>query len=259
MATLFNGRSSYQQIALEGDGGRLYLSLDGYFQFDSKTERWYHGFLVTLPGLIAGDLKRVLIMGGGDGLALRDALALGAQEAWLVELDRDVLDLAKRPPISNLNHGSLLGDPRVHVIVADAKEAVDKFPDGFFDLIVADFPAATSPELATLYEPEFYDKVLPKLSASGVFASQISEEPEFLRQIRLFMEKTLGHGLSLVAMPHRTETQAFVYGSRRPLKVRRWAPADSPISGITPNLEAALRAGKKVLTYRGPMRPAGVL
>jgi spermidine synthase len=254
VVTLFNARSGYQQIALEGDQGRLCLSLDGYFQFDSKTERHYHGFLVTLPGLIAGDLGRVLIMGGGDGLALRDALALGAREAWLVELDKDVLDLARRRPISDLNQGSL-SDPRAKVIVADAKVAVDQFPDGFFDLIIADFPAATTSELETLYEPAFYEKVFAKLSASGVFASQISEEPEFLREVRLFMERSLGHGFALIAMPTRTETQAFVYGSRRPLRVRRQAPVDSVIAGLVPRLEAALRDGKRVLSYNAPMRP----
>lgn len=254
METLFDERSSYQQIALGRDGNHITLTLDGFFQFDSETEKWYHGFLVTLPGLIAGDLRRILIMGGGDGLALRDALALQPGEAWLVELDPRVLDISRRPPIVSLNRGSLL-DRRAKVVVADAKVAVDQFPDGFFDLIVADFPAATSPELASLYEPAFYERVLKKLSPGGVFASQISEQAEFLREIRRFLEKALGHSFALISMPRRTETQAFVYGSRLPFEFRREPPADSAILGLLPRIGDALRAGKKVLTYRAPMRP----
>lgn len=254
MATLFDEQSQYQRIVLEGDERHLTLTLDDYFQFDSETEQWYHGFLVTLPGLLAGDLRRVLIMGGGDGLALRDALQLDPGEAWLVELDPRVLELSRRPPIVGMNRGSLL-DSRAKVVVADASVAVEKFPDGYFDLIVADFPAATSGELAKLYEPAFYERVLKKLSPAGVFVSQISEQSEFLKEIRLFLGKVLGHSFTLIAMTKRTEMQGFVYGSRLPLQLRRGAPHGSVIAGLAARIDAALREGRKVLTYRAPMRP----
>lgn len=257
METLCNQRSQYQEIALGLDGRELTLTLDGYFQFSSETEQWYHGFLVTLPGLIAGDLRRVLIMGGGDGLALRDALRLDPGEAFLVELDPEMLALSRRPPVVHLNKGSLL-DRRAKVIVADAKEAVDQFPDGYFDLIVADFPAATSPELAKLYEPAFYERVLRKLSPTGVFSSQISEDADFLREVRRFLEKVLGHSFVFVAQPKRTERQAFVYGSRLPFEMRRQAPADSPVAGLAARIGAALREGKKVITYHASIRPLRV-
>jgi spermidine synthase len=230
------------------------LTLDGYFQFDSETERWYHSFLVTLPGLIAGDLRWALIMGGGDGLALRDAITLGVGRTWLIELDKDVLAVSSKPPVSDLNGGSL-ADPRAVVITGDARGYIDSFPDGFFDLIIADFPAATSPELEKLYEPEFYDRILRKLSPVGVFASQVSEQADFLRQVRLYLERALGHSFALVAIPRRTETEGFVYASRLPLEIRRPTPAGAPISSLVARIEAALREGKKVLTYHAPMRP----
>lgn len=255
MDTLFDEKSGFQQVTLLGEGKQVMLTLDGYFQFDSETERWYHGFLVTLPGLFAGDLRRVLIMGGGDGLALRDALALNVGEAVLVELDPKVIDVSRRPPLIELNRGSLL-DHRAKVIIGDARSWVETFPDGHFDLIIADFPAATSVELAALYSPEFYDRVLRKLSPQGVFASQISEDAGFLREIRKFLEVTLGHSFALVAVPKRAETQAFVYGSRLPLETRRQAPAGSVVGPLAARIDASLREGKRVFSYNAPgIRP----
>jgi spermidine synthase len=197
-------------------------------------------------------------MGGGDGLALRDLLELGPDRAWLVELDPAVIAVSRRSPILDLNRGSL-DDPRAKVVVADAKVAIDQFPDGFFDLIVADFPAATTPELGTLYAPEFYEKILRKLSPVGVFASQISESAVFLRLVRQFLERTLGHAFALISQPKRAETQAFVYGSRQSLVVRREAPQGSPIAAIAAKADSALRAGRRVLTYHAAMKPLRVL
>lgn len=261
MVTLFEEKTPIQLIMLEGSDGGLKLYLDGYYQFDSETERCYHGFIASFPMVLHGGAQRVLILGGGDALALRDTLKFPVTEVFLVELDPAMIRFARKTPVSELNEGAL-EDARAKVVIGDAMVEIDRFPAGYFDVIIADFPAATSPELEKLYAPEFYDRILSKLSPGGVFVSQISENTDFTRELRKFLEATLGHGMTLIAYPKRTESQSFVYGSSRPFEIRGELPAGSVIAGAIPGIAEAMAAGKKIITYspsrkvyRGPQLP----
>lgn len=248
METLFEHQSPFQLITLEGSGGRLKLYLDGYYQFDSETEKCYHGMIATLPLAMSANADRVLIMGGGDALALRDSLKFPVTEAFLVELDPDMIKVASKGPLMILNESSL-SDPRARVMIGDAAKEISRFPDHYFDVIIADFPAATSPELQRLYSPVFYDMILSKLAPGGVFVSQVSENVEFTRELRRYLEATLGHAFTLITTPKRTECQPFVYGSTEPFALRRAIPADSAIGHQIPGILEAVGRGKKVISY----------
>ncbi|MCA1655860.1 MAG: polyamine aminopropyltransferase [Pseudonocardiaceae bacterium] len=130
------------------------LFLNGDLQFSSIDEYRYHESLVH-PAL-AGTRDRVLVLGGGDGLALREVLRYpDVREVVEVELDPAMLRLAREHPrISALNERSL-DDPRVTVVTADAfawlRDARERF-----DAVVIDMPDPDSTATAKLYSTEFY-------------------------------------------------------------------------------------------------------
>ncbi|HYH47925.1 MAG TPA: polyamine aminopropyltransferase [Acidimicrobiia bacterium] len=152
-------RSDYQDIVMTESlsiGGRpdVRLFLNGDLQFSSIDEYRYHEALVH-PAM-AGLHRRVLVLGGGDGLALREVLRYpGVEEVTLVELDPAVLRLARADRrLARLNERSL-ADPRVTVVEADAFSWVRTAHEAF-DVVIADFPDPEDPAIAKLYSVEFY-------------------------------------------------------------------------------------------------------
>jgi spermidine synthase len=149
-------RSDYQDIVLTSARGfdDVRLFLDGDLQFASSDERRYHEALVH-PALLPG-ARSVLVLGGGDGLALREVLRHDAVERVVeVELDPAVLELARTDPrMVRANEGAL-DDPRVELVVADAMAWL-RTADEVFDAIVVDLPDPDAPATAKLYSQEFY-------------------------------------------------------------------------------------------------------
>jgi spermidine synthase len=141
------------------------LFLNGDLQFSSIDEYRYHESLVH-PAL-AGTRDRVLILGGGDGLAMREVLKYpDVREAVEVELDPSVLRLARENPrIAELNNNSLT-DPRVTVVTADAftwlRDARERF-----DAVIIDMPDPDSTATAKLYSEEFYSLAQHSLAPGG--------------------------------------------------------------------------------------------
>ncbi|WP_221349425.1 polyamine aminopropyltransferase [Streptomyces beigongshangae] len=130
------------------------LFLNGDLQFSSVDEYRYHESLVH-PAL-AGSRANVLIMGGGDGLALREVLRYDdVQHVTLVELDPAMTRLARDfPSLRDLNDRAL-DDPRVEVVNADAFNWL-RGARQRYDAVVVDFPDPDTAALAKLYSVEFY-------------------------------------------------------------------------------------------------------
>src|SRR6185369_7354792 len=129
----------------------LRLYLNGNLQFSSRDEYRYHESLVH-PGLGAlPHARRVLVLGGGDGLAVREILKYpGIESITLVDLDPEMTRLfTTHPLLSSLNAHSFT-NPRVHVINADAFPWLDQNQE-MFDFIVVDFPDPTNYSLGKLY------------------------------------------------------------------------------------------------------------
>ena len=204
-------QSKIQDIVFTGQGQRFSLYLNGHLQFDSEDEFIYHELLVhPAASLIKDGPKHVLILGGGDGLAVREALKwTSVKSITLVDLDQKVLDLAKTyQPLVSLNERALLND-RVSVLAAakrsnrtetiqqayeyglpalrDQREPVatvqtatidaDAYlreTDQQWDLIITDFPDPSSPDVAKLFSEEFFRLVNKRLTPNGAVSVQSS-------------------------------------------------------------------------------------
>ena len=178
---IFSRNTRYQRIVLTKWKDDLRLFLNSHLQFSSRDEYRYHEALVH-PGLAAlPGARRVLVMGGGDGLAVREILKYpSVQRVTLVDLDPEMTQLFSRHPVlSELNQHSLTS-PRVQVINDDAFQWLDKNSERF-DFIVADFPDPTSYSLGKLFTTTFYRLAAKHLSEGGLMVVQ-STSPLFARQ-----------------------------------------------------------------------------
>jgi len=170
--------------------GRSPSFLNSHLQFSSRDEYRYHEALVH-PGLAAVPApRRVLILGGGDGLAVREILKYPQVESiTLVDLDPEMTRIfSSNPMLTKLNDKSLLSS-KVHVVNADAFPWVDSNTDNF-DFIVIDFPDPTNYSLGKLYTTAFYRAVARHLSAQGFMAVQ-STSPMFARDSFWCIAQTL--------------------------------------------------------------------
>ncbi len=200
-------QSRHQRIVLTSRRGDLRLFLDGNLQFSSLDEYRYHEALVHPALALHGRPLRVLLLGAGDGLAAREILRWpGLRRLDLVELDPQMLRLARAHPfLRRLNKGSL-EDPRVHTHVGDAFELVRRLP-GPYDVVIADFPDPGSPALARLYSVTFYGRLLGRLAPGGVLVTQAST-PFFTPKVMASIQATLAE-LGLVTRPYSVDVPSF--------------------------------------------------
>lgn len=165
--------SPYQAIDIvdghDENGPFFSLWLNGQFQFDSRYEKSYHeAFLQGSLQLSQSTPKKILILGAGDGLLLRDALKTlpPDTEITMVELDPMVLKFAKEDPRwTTLNEYSL-ESKRVELITDDAFHYLRQ-SKRTWDAVYLDFPYPYSVDLSKLYSVEFYRIIKNRLSPSG--------------------------------------------------------------------------------------------
>ncbi len=170
---LFKEKTPYQTIVLTRWREDVRLMLDGRLQFSSLDERRYHEALVhPAAASLRTPLRRALVLGGGDGLALRELLRYpGLEQATLVDLDPAMTGLfAREPLLTGLNERSF-ADPRVKVVNADAMKWLEEHTETY-DLVVIDLPDPRSYALAKLYTWGFYRLVRRHLAQGGALAVQ---------------------------------------------------------------------------------------
>ena len=173
--------SPYQRIVITRWRDDVRLFLNGHLQFGSRDEYRYHEALVH-PGLQSlPSPRRVLVLGGGDGLALREILKYeSVQTVTLVDLDAEMTRLFSRHPVlTRLNQNSL-NSPKVTLVNADAFIWLERNQD-FFDFVVVDFPDPTNYSLGKLYTTAFYRLLRRHLAANGAAVIQ-GTSPLFARR-----------------------------------------------------------------------------
>ena len=173
--------SPYQRILLTQGTGGVRLFLDGNLQFSSLDEYRYHEALVH-PGLAAvADPRRALVLGGGDGMAVREILKDDRVEAvTLVDLDPLMTEIFREHEGFAALNDYALRSPRVEVVNADAFVWVESETTRY-DFIVVDFPDPRTYSLGKLYTTTFYRRLRERLGPGGVAALQ-STSPLVSRQ-----------------------------------------------------------------------------
>jgi spermidine synthase len=219
--------SPYQRVVVTAGPGGVRLYLNGNLQFHSRDEYRYHEALVH-PALAAhGAPRRVLVLGGGDGLAVREILKYPSVEhVTVVDLDAHVTQLfAEQPMLRALNHDALRS-PRVRVVNDDAFQWLGRTND-MFDAIVIDFPDPTNFSLGKLYTATFYQLVDQHLAGGGYVALQTTS-PLIARQSFWTVAATL-EAVGLTATPYHAHVPSFgewgfIIAGRRPWRAPQALP-----------------------------------
>ncbi|MCB0275059.1 MAG: polyamine aminopropyltransferase [Calditrichaeota bacterium] len=190
---IYEEQTPYQRIVLTQWKDNVWLYLNGNEQFSSFDEERYHEPLVHPAMAVSVARQKVLILGGGDGLAARELLKYpDVKEVVLVDLDPAMTRLAAtHPEFLRLNLGSL-SDPRVRVINRDAYSFLEESNE-IFDVILIDLPDPKTVGLSRLYSQEFYHLVSRQLTPGGVMVTQASS-PFFSKEAFLCILNTVQAG-----------------------------------------------------------------
>ncbi|MCG9697558.1 polyamine aminopropyltransferase [Shewanella sp. Isolate11] len=177
------------------------MYINGRLQFSSQDEHIYHSFLVHPTMEASARHNKVLIIGGGDGLGLRQVFKWQPQQVTLMDLDADLLKLFQSgdpqmptrlaDALKALN-GNALNDKRLHLVVDDAFNGVDKLikRGDKYDAIIVDLPDPSHPDLNKLYSDMFYRKLKELLSSDGALTVQ-STSPYHAPKAFISVGKTL--------------------------------------------------------------------
>ncbi|EHR69100.1 putative spermidine synthase with an N-terminal membrane domain [Burkholderiales bacterium JOSHI_001] len=220
--------SDYQRVVVTAGPAGVRLFLNGNLQFHSRDEYRYHEALVH-PALAAhGAPRRVLVLGGGDGMAVREVLKHpSVQQVTLVELDPHMTRLFSNSELlTKLNDGAL-ASPKLRIVNADAFSWLQTH-DERFDAIVVDFPDPSNFALGKLYSTSFYQQVDQHLAAGG-FAVVQTTSPLIARRSFWTVVATL-EAVGLTTTPYHAHVPSFgewgfVIASRRPWQPPRTLPA----------------------------------
>lgn len=222
-----NGKGYYTSVELEGVvasdqsdfqkmevvdtviWGRM-LVLDGQVQSAARDEHHYHEMLVQPSMLAHPNPKRVFIGGGGEGATAREILRhKSVEEVVMVDIDEKVTDLCK----AHLPqwHQGAFDDPRFTLINKDAKAELEKYEDGYFDVIVLDLADPLDCGACFfLYTTEFYQLIFDKLSPQGVMVTQSGPANHYdLNEVWAPVHNTLLNTNFTHVYPYRAEVPSF--------------------------------------------------
>ena len=180
---LHEGRTKFQEVLIfENAVFGTVMALDGVVQLTERDNHIYHEMIAHVPLMAHGSAGRVLIVGGGDGGTLKEVLKHPVAEVYLVELDGEVIDLAKQhlPDVS----AGAFDDPQVTVTVADGVSFMRETKLSF-DVIIVDSTDPMGPG-APLFSARFYDCCRLRLRPGGIIAVQSGApffQPQELDQV----------------------------------------------------------------------------
>jgi spermidine synthase len=187
---VYSTTTPYQRLVITRWKDDLRLYINGNLQFSSRDEYRYHEALVHPVLQQLPWARRVLVLGGGDGLALREVLRYrNVESVTLVDLDPAMTHtFATRPELVKLN-ANAFADPRVTVVNADAAVWLQR-DAGMYDAVIVDFPDPSSFALGKLYSVPFYGILKKHVAANGLVVVQ-STSPYFAPNAYWTVDATL--------------------------------------------------------------------
>lgn len=204
---IYSKQTMYQKIVITKHKNDLRLFLDGNIQFSSVDEYRYHEALVHIPFLYTNSHERVLILGGGDGMAVREVLKYDdVKEIVLVDIDAEMIELCKtNEEIKKINEGSLESQ-KLKILNQDAYKFVEENTEKF-DVIIIDLPDPNNEALNKLYTNVFYNYVKANLTANGVAVTQ-STSPYYAKNSFWCIHKTVKTQFENV-IPYHLQVPSF--------------------------------------------------
>ncbi|MEV6962869.1 polyamine aminopropyltransferase [Streptomyces sp. NPDC051207] len=220
-------QTDVQEVVLTGGThGPVALFVDGRLRISGRDERRYHEALVH-PAMAAGPHARVLVLGGGDGMAAREVLRHPeVRRLDIVEIDPELVRLASRDPALTRLNGRAHDDPRVRVITADAFRRLRAAAPATYDVVISDLPDPGITASAKLYAQEFYGLARRALTGSGrlvVHAGPISARPRVFWTVEATIRAA---GLRTVPYLVGGRDAGFAAGPDRTATGRDDAPGD---------------------------------
>ena len=166
---LYSGQSEFQRIdVFESPEFGRFLTLDGYMMLTEKDEFIYHEMITHVPMAVHPHVRRVLVIGAGDGGVIRELTRYPEIESIdMVEIDPQVVEVCREylPQTA-----CKLDDPRVHIHYEDGLKYIRRFEDAY-DLIIVDSTDPFGPGEG-LFTREFYGNCSKALRADGIMVNQ---------------------------------------------------------------------------------------
>lgn len=231
---IYAQQTSYQRIVLTRAPKSVQLFLNGNLQFSSRDEYRYHESLVHPAFAAAPKRQRVLVLGGGDGLAVREILRYPeVEQVTLVELDPGMTKMASTLPVMRDLTNDALADPKVETIHQDAFVWLSERDRNAqpFDVVIVDFPDPNNFSLGKLYTRRFYGLLRGAMHDDTAVAVQ-STSPLFARRSFWCIVETMASA-GLTVHPYHTNVPSFgewgyVLAMPRPFD----PPVRVPLSGL---------------------------
>lgn len=205
---VYEEESPYQNIILTDNKIDFRMYLNGAIQFSSVDEYRYHEALVHVPMNQLPSVSEVLLLGGGEGLAVREILKYKeVEKVTLVDIDPAITKLsATMPKMRQLNQDAL-SDSRVNINNEDAFRYLLE-SDETYDVIICDLPDPTNETLSRLYSNAFYKLIRSKLSPNGVMVTQATS-PELTPNAFYCIEKTMLDAGFKYTYPYQINVPSF--------------------------------------------------
>lgn len=206
---IYSEQTPYQKLVLTKHKDDVRLYINGNIQFSSMDEYRYHEVLVHVPMSAAKKREKVLILGGGDGLAVREVLKYKeVQQIDLVDLDAGVTELCRsNKDIKKLNEGSL-DSSKLKIYNEDAYEFLESnMGKDVYDVILVDMPDPNSETVNKLYTDLFYRLCSRNLSEEGVMAVQ-STSPYYAGDAFWCIHETVKQEMPFV-YPYHVQVPSF--------------------------------------------------